>query len=223
MKLHFSRKSGLRWDLNLTHICAYVELALSIFPPCMQTIGEAKPLKTMPLVSADLTTVIYNQAVQKSWFFLIENFGVPTSYHLAKSPLEWCRGLNHLTGSGNYYIILYLIHTQTHISYMLRAPGECCLDFISWFVKRNFFLLNDSRFFFFFLLSKSGIACYCIELVLYDLFSFLFFNAGLSSMLIMLLMSQCILFTGKRNILTVLEWLSGFPSILKFCNLKDFL
>ena len=72
-------------------------------------------------------------------------------------------------------------------------------------MKRNFFLLNDSRFFFFSLLSKSGIACYCIELVLYDLFSFLFFNAGLSSMLIMLLMSQCILFTGKRNILTVLE------------------
>lgn len=81
VKLHFSRKSGLRWDLNLTHICAYVELALSIFPPCMQTIGEAKPLKTMPLVSADLTTVIYNQAVQKSWFLLIENFGVPISYH----------------------------------------------------------------------------------------------------------------------------------------------
>lgn len=36
----------------------------------------------------------------------------------------------------------------------------------------------------------------------------------------MLLMSQCILFTGKRNILTVLEWLSGFPSILKFCYLR---
>jgi hypothetical protein len=62
---------------------------------------------------------------------------------------------------------------------------------------------------------------------LVNLFPLILFSnsliAGLSSTLTMLLMFQCILSIGKRNISTVLEWPSGFSSILNILVILGYL